>query len=326
MDQLPDSLIRDNISLVDRMIGRLNKLLSLPSAFLNYKRAYRNYFTVLKGISSNKYPLTGVLRSGKDVTIHNDRESWYYLLVENGLVRGNDYIVDFNFEKDTATVSSTINKERKATFNKILNNGDIWGIFLKEEYRKFNVVDKLVIDIGANVADSSIYFMLQGARHVIAIEPFPSNAAIAEGNIISNNFSDRITLIQAGCSASNSHVNIDDTHQTSSISQLQSSERGTKIPVFTLETIIRKYVREPSDIVIKMDCEGCEYDALLSTTDNALEKVSDLQIEYHYGNHNLVSKLIKSGFKVYADRPTYWIHRETRSPMYTGFVRATRGS
>ena len=38
-----------------------------------------------------------------------------------------------------------------------VNNGDIFHIFLKNEYKSIPVQDKTIVDIGANIADSSIY-------------------------------------------------------------------------------------------------------------------------------------------------------------------------
>ena len=42
---------------------------------------------------------------------------------------------------------------------------------------------RTVIDIGANIADSSIYFAFEDAAHVIALEPYPTNYRIAKKNI-----------------------------------------------------------------------------------------------------------------------------------------------
>jgi predicted RNA methylase len=47
-------------------------------------------------------------------------------------------------------------------------------------YRFLRVEGKIVIDIGVNIADSSIYFALKGADKVIAIEPFPRNYETAK--------------------------------------------------------------------------------------------------------------------------------------------------
>ena len=53
-------------------------------------------------------------------------------------------------------------------------------IFYSDVYSSLTVKDKFVIDIGSNVGDSSIYFVMKGAQKVIAVEPFPKNFNLAE--------------------------------------------------------------------------------------------------------------------------------------------------
>ena len=49
----------------------------------------------------------------------------------------------------------------------------IYDTFIREDYKFLNVKDKNVLDIGAFIGDSPIYFILKGAKKVYAIEPHP---------------------------------------------------------------------------------------------------------------------------------------------------------
>ena len=52
----------------------------------------------------------------------------------------------------------------------------IWLInenFIKEQYKWLDVEGKNVVDVGANIGDTAIYFALKGAKHVYAFEPYP---------------------------------------------------------------------------------------------------------------------------------------------------------
>jgi predicted RNA methylase len=89
-----------------------------------------------------------------------------------------------------------------------INNGDIWSIFVRDEYQKLPVHGEVVIDIGANIGDSPLYFVSQGAKKVIALEPCPQSYSMATLNIKSNSFRDKVTLILAGCSANNGNVRL----------------------------------------------------------------------------------------------------------------------
>jgi FkbM family methyltransferase len=168
-------------------------------------------------------------------------------------------------------------------------------------YSQLPVEGKTVIDIGANIADSSIYFALRGAHKVIGIEPFPRNYRLARKNIIQNKLSDQIVVILAACAATDGEVEIDPTYQSTIGSTLRDIEfkNGDKVPLLTLRSIVNRHKSGADDpLILKMDCEGCEYDTILSADETTLQDFSYIIIEYHYGYKNLEEKLKKNGFSV----------------------------
>lgn len=48
----------------------------------------------------------------------------------------------------------------------------ILEVFFAEDYKNLNPQDEIVIDIGANIGDTGLYFALNGAARVIALEPY----------------------------------------------------------------------------------------------------------------------------------------------------------
>ena len=58
------------------------------------------------------------------------------------------------------------------------------GVFTKGEYEISEVLSGLrgreVVDVGTNVGDSALYFVLNGAKKVIAVEPLPNVAKCSE--------------------------------------------------------------------------------------------------------------------------------------------------
>jgi FkbM family methyltransferase len=54
-----------------------------------------------------------------------------------------------------------------------------------------------VIDFGASVDDLAIYFVLHGARKVIALGPLPSAANCAEENFNTSGLAERIKIANA---------------------------------------------------------------------------------------------------------------------------------
>lgn len=72
-------------------------------------------------------------------------------------------------------------------FYKGIKNDNVHHVFYDEDYRfLLPVQNKIVVDVGANIADSSIYFTHNGAKQVIALEPFARNYELAKQNIILN--------------------------------------------------------------------------------------------------------------------------------------------
>ncbi|MEM3256177.1 MAG: FkbM family methyltransferase, partial [Thermoplasmatales archaeon] len=55
--------------------------------------------------------------------------------------------------------------------------------FITEIYSYLKVKDKIVIDIGAFIGDTAIYFAIKGARKVISLEPYPYIFNIARKNL-----------------------------------------------------------------------------------------------------------------------------------------------
>lgn len=85
-------------------------------------------------------------------------------------------------------------------------NFSLYETFVLEQYN--TEIQGDVIDIGANIGDSAIYFALKGASHIYAFEPLPSIYRIALQNVKINNLDDRITLINAGVASKEGKVKV----------------------------------------------------------------------------------------------------------------------
>jgi FkbM family methyltransferase len=286
-----------NISLSDEFSSRIEGLASLLRIFLKYRRTYRNYFNVFFHVVKKKYPIRGILKNGNQVKLTSFFQSY-------NLAQFQDYkdVIDYDIMTDTVTMSrlakTTTVSGRKLKFQGGLYNGEVVNIFLEDVYRILPVQGKIVIDIGANIGDSSIYFALRGASKVIGVEPFPDNYEMAKKNIVLNNFSGRISVILAGCSANAGYINMSDDCGIASHTYNDTFNPGTNIPSLTLESILKECNIQDAETILKMDCEGCEYDTILSASDALLRQFSHMLIEYHDGYKDLKERLEKSSFEV----------------------------
>ncbi len=287
-----------NISPSDLVLGYLSYLKSVNilkkiRTVTKYRKLYRNYISVLVRIWRGKYPIEAIMTNGKSVVLRNSLE----VQIFDGRHKG----IECDITNDVAHVH--IGHNRRISFRGGVNNGDIKGIFVDKIYRWLPVKDKTVIDIGANIGDSAIYFALCGATKIISIEPFHKNFELAKRNILLNNFSN-ITLIQAGCSNYRGKIAIDPDLQSTGNRILKEFKEGLNVSLWPLKDILDKYdIKSDGSTVLKMDCEGCEYDTILSASEDTLEKFSHMIIEYHHGYRNLKKKLEECGFGVSVTRP-----------------------
>jgi FkbM family methyltransferase len=174
------------------------------------------------------------------------------------------------------------------------DNGDLIDVFIWEDYKFLNVNNKIVIDIGANIGDSAIYFALNGAKKVIALEPYPHLFNLATKNVKENNLEGQIEILNAGY-GKDGEIFVDEDVKADLGTILKSSGNGKPIRIYSLESLVKIFSLE--NAVLKMDCEGCEYN-LLNEDNSIIRKFSQIQIEYHYGYKKLVKKLNKAGFQV----------------------------
>jgi FkbM family methyltransferase len=168
--------------------------------------------------------------------------------------------------------------------------GSIYEVFEEEDYKFLNVKDKNVLDIGAFVGDSPIYFILKGAKKVYAIEPHPDAYNEMLENIKLNNMGDKIIPINMGINYEKDYINIHTNAANTQGTLLKSGGNGIKVSAGKLSDIIDKYNIDAQ--ILKMDCEGCEYDIILKDYDT-IKEFDKIGFEYHAYNTKIpVSKLL----------------------------------
>lgn len=280
--------------------------------FLILKKAYKNYFHVILKKKMKSYPITAEFRKGTTVTIENNHQ----------------YLVSKWFEEKICRFENNmiIIKKRNLPEIKFLDwedNGDLSSVFLKEDYNSLPVKGNYVVDIGANIGDSSIYFALKGANKVFAFEPLPKNFESAKKNIQLNHQSQKIELSMSGCGSKNGTIKINSQDSGVLYSLQEDVKNQIEVPVITLAEILKR--NNLDSCILKIDCEGCEYDLILSTSCETLKKFSHILIEYHFGYINLKKKLEKCGFKVVIDSPKIGLPiSQYRQRVYSGYLFAEK--
>jgi len=180
-------------------------------------------------------------------------------------------------------------------------------VFVQELY-KANVKNKVVIDVGAYRGESAIYFALQGAKRIIALEPDEENYKLALMNVKENGLEDRVVLLNKAVADKEGVINL---YRYSYPSDLGSTDPNNmpnvigKLIVKQVEAITLSQVLKMAGErigLLKLDCEGCEYSVLNSFSD--FDLIESIILEYHNGVQNLPSLLKVHGFEVTIEKRT----------------------
>ncbi len=148
-------------------------------------------------------------------------------------------------------------------------------IFRKGEY-SFLDGEPLVVDIGTNIGDTALYFIMNGTKKVFAYEPFPYSFNKAMKNVELNNISEKVALFMMAVGKETGTVCLTN-EETEGITKLSSSSNGSVVPITTLKEItMRHKIRNGA---LKIDCEGMEHDILENTSNEILERYSKIMLE-----------------------------------------------
>jgi len=262
--------------------------MDLLSKIQKYKKSYRNFISVIIKIRKSNKSINVILKDGTSHTWTFGQVLQYVLFVSY-IKKSN--VVDY-FDGKSEYLSFNYG-DTKLIFYGARNDGDIGHIFGSEDYKILKPENEIVIDIGANIGDSPIYFALNKAKYVIALEPYPYTFNLAVQNIKANNLNDKITILNSGYGKTSEIVKVDEKMRNTGRTILVSSNEGKEVKLYSLETLINEF--DIKEAVLKIDCEGCEYN-LLNEDDGVLKKFKRIILEFHYGYKNIESKLKNAGF------------------------------
>jgi len=156
-----------------------------------------------------------------------------------------------------------------------------------------------VIDVGANIGDTALYFLLNGARKVIAVEPLPNVARCAEENVRLSSATDKVRVLNAALSYEPVSVPCDYDVLSSRTFSTHNSSGPCKVPGVTLGDLLNM-VNDP--YLLKMDCEGCEAQVILGPERERLKAFEHIIFEAHPGasgvsDEKLLTSLKELGFE-----------------------------
>ena len=282
-----------------------------------YKRVYSNWAFVLYSYKiKNKKTIKIKLRNGISLTV--PREMVFFI---KELSRTNKLRNGFEFDSYNGVLTfSYSGKLIKMKFYESDKFNGEFASFLGDYDFLEPIEGNTVLDVGANIGDSSIWFAIKGASTVIALEPYRWSFNMAMKNIEINNLFERVTILNAGYGPTG-EIELEDLI-TNIGTELKEYKGGIKTRLFTLKDILSKneFVIN-GDLLLKMDCEGCEYN-LLNEEPDTLRMFKRIIIEYHYGYEKLIAKLKDCNFDVNYTNPHKWYDKDGDRNLVQGYIYA----
>lgn len=186
----------------------------------------------------------------------------------------------------------------------------LYELFVRKDYGD-DFVGKVVIDVGAYNGDSSVFFALQGAKKVIALEPYPPNYALARTNTARMRLEEKVSLLPVALGPQDGRLTLQVAATSpdansfdpsgSPLLKLVHYTDTAEVEVFSLPTLMERYGLEAVDF-LKLDCEGCEFAVIENLTPEQMRRVHAWHIEYHAKPDKLIERLRSAGFQVRRER------------------------
>lgn len=180
-----------------------------------------------------------------------------------------------------------------------------------------------VIDIGAAMGDFSIFIAKKYPKAMVyPYEPYNKSFELLKRNIKINNL-DNIFPTKKAVTSKSGYVSFlinSKAVQNTTTNFGNNDSQKIKVKSTNLQHILDENKISCCDL-LKIDCEGGEFDILLGCSKKTLSKIKSIVLEYHdgfsdYSHHDLANFLINNNFQVEI-KPNI-IHN------YLGILKATR--
>lgn len=183
------------------------------------------------------------------------------------------------------------------------------------------VKDRVVIDIGANIGAFALYAALLGAKQVIAVEPISSSYNTFLKNIHRLGLTNITTYKKIVAEKGNQFLPVSLNDNAGANSMYNVSDNYEVVETITFSDLMKQI--QGDDILLKLDCEGGEYDVILNAADNELNRISEIMMEIHTdlhpkhkGKEIIGQKLKESTFKLLDNSQIYyWDFDQNGNPV-----------
>lgn len=188
------------------------------------------------------------------------------------------------------------------TVYELVDISTVYNVFCNPEYLVLPT-DSLIIDIGANIGAFTLYAATRAKQaKIIAYEPvgYIFNRLVEQCS--QEQLIGRVKLVKAAVGSKDERRKIFVALHgvTSSLFPMASYRFWEEVEVHSIHTVV-KQVGGNRISLLKMDCEGCEWEVLHSLTPELATQIDRICLEYHprdwYDGQYLVALLEGLGFR-----------------------------
>jgi len=145
-----------------------------------------------------------------------------------------------------------------------------------------DISDKVIVDVGANRGYFSAWAIKNGAKKLLAFEPVKTTFNQLENNIKRQGHINEVSIYNkavASLTKSDNKIYYNEGLEDYSLHFADDTSKFELVDTVSLTDIV-ELVKEPIDI-LKLNCEGAEYDILLNSPDEVFDNINSIRLEYH---------------------------------------------
>ena len=194
-----------------------------------------------------------------------------------------DYLIRRNprFRKRAAAIYRLRNGTRFVDFSGTLA-GTMAVVFVRREYGSFER-HRTIVDVGANIGCFAVHAaQVCPEARIYCYEPEQSNFDCLKHNIDINRLADRVTAFRYAVASHSGprHLAVTAESLTNSFHSHPVDARHETVDCTTLRDIFASQRLDAIDL-LKMNCEGTEYEILESCSWDDFKRIANIRLEYH---------------------------------------------
>jgi len=202
---------------------------------------------------------------------------WNDVFVQNSIRLAKKYnpawLIKLNYKEALAELA-----EQDPVMYKEVITDDCYGI-TKDE----NIKGRNILDIGANIGTFTLLASCFGAKKVVAVEPISVSYQRLIHNISHLKLTNVVPLKNIVAEVSGEICNISLNENSGANSRYNVGEKYETVETITLSDALTHF--DDDNILLKLDCEGAEYDIILNATDTDMARITKIIMEIHTDLH-----------------------------------------